>query len=167
MISVDVKLKGAAETAERLRQLPKKLQKKMLRRGLKNAAKPILKSARTNVPVKSGALKKAIKVRAGKRTKGQLSVVIGPSEKWFVGDYFYAGMVEFGHNIGKRKGSHTENKGAIGKGNVIREWKEGTHYMKNAYEANKDKAKDTLATEVSICLEESITELGGGMKPNG
>jgi HK97 gp10 family phage protein len=95
---VDIEIKGLDEIEKRLKQLPQKVAKKVVRKAVREGAKPILKAAQSKVPVKTGALKKSLKVRAmkAKLAKGGAGVHVGVSDQWFKGDLFYGGMVEFG-----------------------------------------------------------------------
>ncbi|CDO37145.1 HK97-gp10 family putative phage morphogenesis protein [Novosphingobium sp. KN65.2] len=54
-------LKGGPELLAFLEAFPKNMQKNALRAGLRAAAAPIREQARSNVPVKSGKLRKAVK----------------------------------------------------------------------------------------------------------
>ena len=74
-----------------LDQLPAKLEANIMRGGLRAASNIYSDSARNNVPIKSGALRKSIKVSTSNK-KGALSAKISAGGK----GAFYAHMVEFG-----------------------------------------------------------------------
>lgn len=96
-------VEGAAELDAKLSALALKVQKKYLRTALRVGAKAMKPSIAQRTPVRSGLLKKNLKVRAGKRRKaGGVSVLVSFGAKWFVGKTFYAGFVVYGHRIGKR-----------------------------------------------------------------
>ena len=57
-----LKVEGYQEAKEILDELPNKMQKQMLRSALKKSSKPFVRGAQSKVPVKSGTLKKQIKV---------------------------------------------------------------------------------------------------------
>ena len=57
-ISVD----GYKEAKAILDQLPNNMQKKMLLAALRSSARPMLSSARTKVPIRSGKLKKQLRI---------------------------------------------------------------------------------------------------------
>ena len=57
-----IKVEGYQEAKDILDELPNKMQKQMLRSALKKSSKPFVKGAQSRVPVKSGQLKKQLKV---------------------------------------------------------------------------------------------------------
>ena len=89
----------------KLWELETKESKKGAKRATREAAKVVLRYAKSNVPVDSGALKKSLKVKAMKRSrkrKDQVgsSVITGiDTMKAFVGDQFYGQFIEFGWTL--------------------------------------------------------------------
>ena len=57
-----VKVEGFREAKEILDGLPNNMQKRILIAALRSSAKPMLTSARNKVPVKSGKLKKQLRI---------------------------------------------------------------------------------------------------------
>ena len=57
-----IKVEGYHEAKDILDELPNKMQKQMLRSALKKSSKPFVKGSQSRVPVKSGQLKKQLKV---------------------------------------------------------------------------------------------------------
>lgn len=57
-----IKVEGYQEAKEILDELPNNMQKKMLRTALKKSSRPFVKGAQSRVPVKTGQLKKQLKV---------------------------------------------------------------------------------------------------------
>lgn len=57
-----IKVEGYKEAKAILDELPNNMQKRMLLAALKGSAKPILQSAKGKVPIKSGKLKKMLRV---------------------------------------------------------------------------------------------------------
>ena len=75
--------------------------KTLLRKGMRNAAKPILQELKSLVPKKSGQLKKSLAIINGKNVKGKTpSIYVGPRVKNSFADekktgfYFY--FLEYG-----------------------------------------------------------------------
>lgn len=95
---------GQRELFARLRQLPPKVQRKVVRPALRAAAKVIHAEAKQLVPVRSGALQKSLKVRAQKRKRDSIGVNVQTGEKFFRGPVFYGGFVEYGTR--KMQGRH-------------------------------------------------------------
>ena len=63
-----IRLKGGPELLRLLDELPKNLERNVIRGGLRAGAKVIQQQAKANVPVKTGQLKRAIGI--GTRTEG-------------------------------------------------------------------------------------------------
>lgn len=59
---INLEVKGYKEAKAILDELPNNMQKKMLLSSLRQTAKPTLNAAKSNVPIKSGTLKKQLKV---------------------------------------------------------------------------------------------------------
>jgi HK97 gp10 family phage protein len=138
-----VQLTGAKEIALALGKLETKLARKVGSKALRAGAKIVQAAAVQIAPRgETGNLKKSIKVRAGKSKKGYRSIIVGPGEKWFTGNEFYAAFVEFGHRTGKASSSIRRarkrhiNTDAIDKRAEV----PGQHYMEKAYEATKQSA---------------------------
>lgn len=88
-------VKGLAELNRVLNQLPVKVERKLLRGGLRAAAKVIEAEAKRRVPVRTGLLRDSIRVSTGAKRGGKVYAHIkaGGRKK---GQAFYAHMVEFG-----------------------------------------------------------------------
>lgn len=89
-------IKGGAELARALKELPLKLEVRVMNGALRGGAKVIAEEAKRNVPVRTGALRESIKIRrrANKRA-GFINyyVTAGGRKK---GQAWYAHLVEFG-----------------------------------------------------------------------
>ncbi len=76
-----IEVKGYQEAKAILDELPNNMQKSMLRSALRQSAKPMLQSARNKVPVRSGVLKKQLKI-VGHRDRGaprtEVAVAVKP-----------------------------------------------------------------------------------------
>ena len=91
-----VQLKGARELYEALSEMEPRLAKKVLRTALRNAARPILAAAKANAPYQTGATRSQLKLRAMKRKKGRVGVIVQTGEGAYKGDVFYASFAEWG-----------------------------------------------------------------------
>ncbi len=86
-----------------LKQLPIKLQRKLIREETRQAAKDhLLKQAKSEVKRKTGRLRRAITIRAIKRSRVATGVRTAMSSSKFTGDAFYGGFLEYGWRLGKR-----------------------------------------------------------------
>lgn len=94
---IELELKGVAETVGKLLTFPKKQATKAIRKGLRAGAKVMTAAVKAATPVRSGALRRAIKTRAMKRSRNKIGVrtTIG-AEGFYKGKTFYGAFVEFG-----------------------------------------------------------------------
>lgn len=92
-----VTVHGMPELLNSLKAFPKNVERKVLRQALRASMKPVQKKAKELAPVESGALKRAVRIRAGKRKRNVVSinVQIGANDKQFTEQY-YAGFQELG-----------------------------------------------------------------------
>jgi len=98
---VDITLLGAPELQAQFKLLPLKVQKKLLRQGMRKSGKLVRDEARRLVPVDSGALKKSLKVRAAPGKRGSFGIRIMTGERSELGidpdaSGYYPASVEFG-----------------------------------------------------------------------
>lgn len=93
---LQVSLQGDRELIEKLEGLPPRLTKKLTTSAMRKAAKPILDEAKRIVPVRTGTLRKSIRIRALKRSRRRFGVQVITGEGFFKGKTFYGGMVEYG-----------------------------------------------------------------------
>jgi HK97 gp10 family phage protein len=130
------KIEGMDQVVKAIKALDRKDAKKVWRRGLRNALKPTLKAAKEEAPVDTGALRDAIKIQSVKtRNKNEIAVCVSPSKKAFVGDYFYANIVEGGFVHYKSKKPVPANP-----------------YMERAYDRTKDKVIENAKAELEKSL---------------
>lgn len=118
---VEIQFTGIEALAGTFERLSATMQNRILRDALRPAAKAIAENVRRGTPVgpasywkgpkgkskehHGGALRKSIRVRAAKRSRTSVGMVVttSDSDNLFQGDQFYGGFVEFGHFQGKRK----------------------------------------------------------------
>jgi HK97 gp10 family phage protein len=93
---VKFKLEGAKALERQLKALPDKVERQILRQAVTAAAKPVLEEAKAQAPVKSGALRTSLKVRAGKRRKGSVGRQVVTKDGFFKGEQFYGAFIELG-----------------------------------------------------------------------
>lgn len=153
MADVVLSVRGDKAVMRQLAGLPRALQRKVLSRCARIAMKPMLAAARSAAPKASGALRKGIKLRALKKNRrGQVGVLVGVGEKWFVGDQFYGAFQEFGWHVGKRTN-------AIRKGTAedTRTWIEGQHYLEHTYRAHGVATLRIFMAEVPREIERQLS----------
>ena len=97
---------GDAELQKLLNALPGKVQKKIMRQALREAAKVVAVEARALAPVGAedgGTLRASIKVRAAKGKRGTIGAEVVTGEGFFQGKTFYGAFVELGTRRMKAK----------------------------------------------------------------
>jgi len=143
-----ISLEGAKELEKALTALDAKVSRKIAGKALRAGAKPIEQEAKRIAPVKTGALRDAIKIVPGKNKKDYKSVKVAVGGKWFTGDQFYAAFQEFGWKTGKR-GARANMKRERD-GLQPRTQIEGRHYMEAAYAAKATEAVDAIIRELAM-----------------
>jgi HK97 gp10 family phage protein len=93
---VSFKISGDKELQRALNALPGKVQKKIMRGALREAAKVVAAEARARVPVETGTLRDSIKVRALKGKRGSVGASVESGEGQFKDESFYGAFIEFG-----------------------------------------------------------------------
>lgn len=87
------------------RVIPTALRNKIIRQETRAAAKLVLlPAAKQTIPVRTGKLRKSIKIRAIKRSRVNSGVRLALSGEGFTGDAFYGGFIEYGFRPGRRPG---------------------------------------------------------------
>lgn len=131
-----------------LKGLEPRLARKLLKSGMRTALKPLLARIKAAAPVgrpyrrkgkehKPGTLKKALKIRAAKRTrKGTIGINIVMGEGDFKGESFYGSFQEYG------------TKKMPGK-----------HFMKNAFESDKERVRTDAIDEILRLVDEAVAEV--------
>lgn len=139
-MSVTVTVDGS-EIRRLVESLPRQLQRKYLGRGLRAGAKVVRDAARVAIPRRTGALARAIRVRAGKRRRKDavgINVVIG--RQFFAGPTFYGAFLEFGFKRGKR-------------GSTNRKAVPARHYLERSAERSAAQAMRAVSESIRSDLE--------------
>lgn len=71
-----VEIKGLRELQEAMRQLPKKLERRVLNAALMTGAREIANEAKARAPVRTGTLRRNIRARPGRPTDGHTATTI-------------------------------------------------------------------------------------------
>jgi len=96
MIEAKFDERQAANLLKRLKTLPDKMQRKILRQEAKRAGERfLLSAARRATPMRTGKLRSSVDLHP-KRTKTSVGVRVGLSAKAFTGDTFYGSFLEYG-----------------------------------------------------------------------
>jgi HK97 gp10 family phage protein len=151
---IKLTVRGDKAIMRKLKGMVPAARKKVLTKAARTAAKPLLQQARSNAPTRTGALRKAIKLRAKKKNRrGVVGVSVAVGAKWFVGDEFYGAFQEFGWKAGTRPGKNSKEPDT-------RPQIEGKHYIERAYQTGGQRALRTFMDEVPREIEKLM--VGGG-----
>ncbi|QDV24383.1 HK97 gp10 family phage protein [Aureliella helgolandensis] len=95
---------GSATLNAKLNALKSGKAKTLIRRASRVALKPVQEEAKRLAPVRSGRLRRSIKVRSMARSRRQIGsrVTTNKNDRQFNGRFFYAGQIEYGWQAGKR-----------------------------------------------------------------
>lgn len=145
--AIDISILGVPELQKKLAALPWALQRKIMRKALRLAGKPVLATAKAMVPVDTGALKKGLKLRAIKRnSRGIIGVRVTTPSREALGlekdEAYYPAVLEFGI---QGKPAHP--------------------YMRPAIETNRSKSLDIIKTEVAKGLEQEAARPAASVPP--
>lgn len=159
MLSIDssnhvgfaIRIEGLDEVKRALRELPKKLERNVVRGGLRAAAKIVADEAKRRVPVRRGFLQKSIRI-SSRVKNGLVTVSVKAGGK----GARHAHLVELGtkpHLIGRRgfKSAPIRHPGAKPK-----------PYMKPAFESKVQAAIATFVDYVQRRLPKELEKLNGG-----
>ncbi|APM39872.1 HK97-gp10 family putative phage morphogenesis protein [Clostridium kluyveri] len=116
----DIELTGVDEILNKLQRIGANISR-LENKALKNAAEPVLQDAKANVPVRTGKLKKGLKITNVKKKEGVKYILVGV-DRGDNSEIFYGKFVEFG----------TSKMSA-------------RPFLQPAYEKNKDTIQKTIA----------------------
>jgi HK97 gp10 family phage protein len=139
----EIFIRGDLDIEARLAVLEKGQARKIVRRGSRAGAKRILPTARSLAPHRTGQLRGAIRVRAGKRSRKYIAVRCTCGKDWFKGDTFYGGFQEWGWQTGKR-------------GSAARRQVKGKHFMERAYNRKKGAAMNEARRVILAEIEQAV-----------
>ncbi len=161
-----VTITGLAELNNRLKELPVKLQKTIIRKslGASGAAGVIKKAAIANAPVRTGRLKAAaiVKFLRDKSNDTQSAYIVTfrrgkraqrVGKKALNRDAFYASWVEFGHRIvpRRRRGGKGRRRGAAATGSVP-----GRHFLARAFATAGRQALDVFESKLRAGFDAAV-----------
>jgi len=159
---VTLGLEGFEELARALEALPRRVGRAAMLRALRAGARPVVRAARTRVPVKTGALKKGIIVRAVRAERGsaEAAVKVGPARH-----LFYGHIVEFGsgpHKIAAKR-ARTLAIGPVVIGRVVQHPGAAARpFLRPAFEETKAEAARIAGERLGLEIEKAAAKLARG-----
>ena len=167
MLTIEVE--GYAEAKRIMDELPNTMQKRMLLVALHASAKPMLQSARSKVPVRTGKLKKQLRtVRYKDRnaSKSEVAIAVKPvfgrtKKKGTVNEYYGKFIHEGTKNPRlSRKGKLLVFDDAQGKKVFVRsvEGIRPTPYLEQAYTENSERTVALFGNELAAAVEKFVNK---------
>lgn len=164
-----IKVEGYAQAKTILDELPNNMQKRMLFSALRGSAKPMLQSAQAKVPVKSGRLKKMLKVVRYKdrnASKSEVSVAVKPvfertkkkgSINQYYGKFIHEGTAD---PRTSRKGKLLVFDDKQGKKVFVRSVKgiKATPFLETAYRESNERRIAIFGDELAKAVEKFVSK---------
>jgi hypothetical protein len=162
-----IKVVGYKEAKEILDGLPNNMQKSILLSALRSSAKPMLTSARNKVPIKSGTLKKQLRIVRYKdrnQSRTEVAVAVKPvfdkSKKSGKVNQYYGKFVHEGTADPRvsRKGKMLVFENADGEKVFVRSVKgiKATPYLEMAYSETGERTVTVFGKELATAVERYV-----------
>ena len=158
MDAFEAKIKGIAEVKRALYSYNAKLGERVTRVALRQGANVMLKQIRAAAPVKTGRLKKAIKLknskinRINKNGKVGLFITVSPGKnRRDPKGAYYAKWVETGYNKGSKRTGKKNRSGGVRI--------EGKHFVLDTFNATKNAALETILQASELAANRIAKEL--------
>lgn len=164
-----IKIEGYAEAKRILDELPNNMQKRMLAAALRGSAKPMLRSAKGKVPVRSGRLKKRLRIMRFKdrsAPKSEVDIAVKPvfertKKKGAVNEY-YGKFIHEGTADPRtsKKGKLLVFDDAQGRKVFVRSVKgiRPTPYLEQAYSENSERTVALFGDELAAAVEKFVAK---------
>ena len=165
-----VKVKGYRQAKEILHELPNSMQKTILRTALKKSSKPFVRGAQSRVPVKTGTLKKQLKVvsfrdRQAPKTEVDVAVkhVFSRSKKKKAVNEYYGKFI----HEGTKDPRYPKKKGGVlvfslpNGDKVFAKHVKGLKprpYIEESYKENYNAVVDGFGDELAISVEKFVNK---------
>ena len=164
-----IKIEGYTDAKRILDQLPNTMQKRMLVSALRSSAKPILQSARSKVPIRSGKLKRQLRIIRFKdrnAAKSEVDVAVKPvfegSKKKGATNEYYGKFVHEGTADPRtsKKGKLLVFQNEQGEKIFTRSVKgiKATPFLEQAYTENNERTITLFGDELAAAVEKFIAK---------
>lgn len=159
MVSSNIEVEGLGQLQKDLSGIRDKLTKKELQAILKPGIKIMQQAIKQRVPVRKGALKRAIRVKAGKgranapyasmwTTLGKTYMWKGKKEKPFYAIMVHNGVVAYGSGRNKRTGAHRARTQAPSRGYRIKP----NPFVAEAFDQNVQRVANMILEDIANSL---------------
>ena len=132
-------IEGDKQLTRALKGLEPKVGKKLVKKAMRPAMRIVQAKAKQEAPVLTGATKKAIKVRAAKKSRRSFGIDVRIGKGDYKGDEYYASFVEYGTSK-----------------------MEPRPFMRPAYASEAEPAKEKARTELLKLIDEEVSKANTG-----
>ena len=164
-----VKVEGYVEAKRILDELANTMQKRMLLAALRGSAKPMLQSARSKVPVRSGKLKKQLRIvrfKDRQASKSEVSVAVKPifevTKKKGAINQYYGKFIHEGTQDPRtsKKGKLLVFENERGEKVFTRSVKgiKATPFLEQAYNENNERTVALFGDELAAAIEKFVAK---------
>jgi HK97 gp10 family phage protein len=160
-VAVKMTVQGLEGLGKALARIDRKIAGQIVRTATREAAKIIRDEAQLKAPVRSGTLKRAIKVRAASKMKrGSIGIVVTSGESGKkadnTGDAFYGYFLEYGYwkvpfirnSAGEIRSVSRARAKIMGK-----TWQNPRPFMRPAFDAKVDQAVTTVTNRIRGAID--------------
>ena len=165
-----IKVVGYQEAKAILDELPNNMQKRMLLTALRSSAKPMLQSAKSKVPVRSGRLKRQLRIvrfRDRQASKSEVAIAVKPvfektKKKGAINQYYGKFIHEGTANprVPRKQGKTLVFENASGEKIIVKSVK-GIHanpYLEQAYTENSERLVSSFGDELATAVEKFVSK---------
>lgn len=172
MATVQLVITGDKQINAMLKELPKSVQRKFVRKAARPAVKAVLPSVKREAPRSIGALVKSLAVRSLRKSRVRIGLMITTREGWFKGKTFYGAFQEWGWKTGSRTGMRGHRtkydevtqtiSGRAGRYRLKGERRKipGKFYAKKATDSNREYALEIYRRGLREMIEEEMRAQG-------
>ena len=164
-----LKVEGYAEAKRIIDELPNSMQKRMLLAALRSSAKPMLQSAKEKVPVRSGKLKRQLRIvryRDRNASKSEVAIAVKPvfertKKKGAINEYYGKFIHEGTADVRKSKsGKLLVFENESGEKVYARSVKgiKPTPYLEQAYTENSERVVAAFGDDLAVAVEKFINK---------
>ena len=163
-----IKVVGYQEAKAILDELPNNMQKRMLMTALRSSAKPMLQSAKSKVPVRSGRLKRQLRIvrfRDRQAPKSEVAIALKPvfektKKKGAINQYYGKFIHEGTANprVPRKKGKTLVFENASGEKIFVKSVKgiRPNPYLEQAYTENSERVVASFGDELATAVEKFV-----------
>ena len=163
-----IKVVGYQEAKAILDELPNNMQKRMLMTALRSSAKPMLQSAKSKVPVRSGRLKRQLRIvrfRDRQASKSEVAIAVKPvfektKKKGAINQYYGKFIHEGTANprVPRKKGKTLVFENASGEKIFVKSVKgiRPNPYLEKAYTENSERVVASFGDELATAVEKFV-----------